>query len=134
MRIFIYCLVLILSSCSVMKERQDWDFIQSVGGMVVGAQDKDPNWLILQGDISGLHEFTTEPTLVNSALALKSVNASVDGDAINLYVTTTIISKKYNSTKIEGVNIVSVKVGQYTVQYLNRDGSVVKIGNVTIYR
>lgn len=134
MKILFCCFAFILSSCSVADERRDWSFIQSVGGMVVGAQDKNTNWLNLRGDVSGFHEFTTKPTQLNSALALKSVNASVDGGAINLYVTTTIISKKYNSTKIEGVNIASVKAGQYAVQYLNSDGSLVKIGNVTIYR
>ena len=134
MRKFIWFFALVLSSCSVAEERRDWGFIQSVGGLVVGGQDKNPNWLILRGDVSGLYEFTTKPTQLNSALALKSVNASITENAINVYVTTTVISKKYNATKIEGVNISSAKSGTYTVQYINKDGSVVKVGNVTIYR
>ena len=134
MKNIIWIFILILCSCSVVEERQDWSFIESVGGINVGAQDKNPNWLILRGDVSGLHEFSVKPTQLNSALALKSVEASADNPAINLYVTTTVISKKFSTTKIEGADISSVKAGQYTVQYLNKDGSVVKIGNVTIHR
>ncbi|MBU2709210.1 hypothetical protein KCM76_24660 [Zooshikella marina] len=134
MKIIFLVFSLALVSCSEVEERQDWAFVQSVGGIIIGGQDKNPNWLILRGDVSGLHEFTVKPTQINSALALKSVHVYTGDGVLNLYITTTLISKTYDSTKIEGVDISSVKAGQYIVQYLNKDGSVERIGNVTIHR
>ncbi|WP_339068215.1 hypothetical protein [Teredinibacter turnerae] len=134
MRIILITLILLLSSCSVVAERQDWSFVQSAGGIIVGGLDKNPNWLVLRGDVSGLKEFTVKPTQINSALALKSVKALVVKGAINLYITTTVISKSNSTTAIQGVDISGVDAGHYIVQYLNKDGSLVKLGEVTIQR
>lgn len=134
MKIMFWLFFLALCSCSVAAERQDWEFVQSVGGIVVGGQDKNPNWLHLRGDVSGLHEFTFKPKQLNSALALKEVYASASDGVINVYISTTLISKKYNNTKIEGVDISGVQAGKYIVKYLNKNGSSVEIGTVSIQR
>lgn len=123
---------LTLSSC-VVSERQDWSFMQSVGGLSVVGQDKNPSWLIIRGDVSGLKKFSTKPTLINSALAVKSVEAEVKDSKIQIYVVTTLISKKYSTTEISGVGISGIKPGTYMVQYLNQDGSAVDLEEIIIY-
>jgi len=114
------------------SERRDWAFMQSVGGLSAAVQDKNPSWLIIRGDVSGLKEFSTKPTQMNSALAIKSVEAKVRDSRIQIYVVTTLISKKYSTTEINGVDISGVKRGTYTVQYLNPDNSTVDLNEVII--
>lgn len=99
-----------------------------------GGQDKNPDWLILRGDVSGLHEFTVKPTQVNSALALKKVSLLRENNELNIFIVTTLISSKYSNTAIEGVDISGIPEGDYIVQYKNMDGSVSKLGEVTIAR
>lgn len=124
-----------LSSCSyVISEHQDWEFMKQVGGLSVAGQDKNPNWLIVRGDVSGLKEFSHKPTLVNSALTVKSVESIIDEKTIKIYVVTTLTSEKYPSPEIYGVNISGAKKGQnYIVQYLNPDQTVVDLKEVAIH-
>lgn len=131
-------LLLSLISCSgvinsATAQHQNWKFIESVGGLNIGAQDKNPNWLNIRGDVSGLTEYSTKPTLLNSGLAVKEVNKKIVDSRIQIYVVTTVISKKYSQTKIYGVNITGVKKGKYLIQYLNPDGSTVDLKEVEIY-
>jgi len=130
-RLFILLIILPLFGC-VASERRDWSFMQSVGGLTVAGQDKNPNWLILRGDISGLKKFSTKPTQVNSALALKSVEAKIHDSKIQIYVVTTLISERYSTTEISGVNISGAKKGTYMIQYLNPDNSTVDLKKVVI--
>lgn len=127
-----------LTSCSgivnsATAQHQDWKFIESVGGLTIGGQDKNPNWLNIRGDVTGLTEYSTKPTLLNSGLAVKKVYKKVVDSRIQIYVVTTVISKKYSETKIYGVNIAGIKKGKYLIQYLNSDGSTVDLKEVEIY-
>ena len=117
-----------------MSEHRDWTFIQQTGGLVVAGQDKNPNWLLLRGDVSGLYEFSEKPTLVNSAIALKEVKAKYKENKIQVYVVTTLVSDKYKETEITGVNISGLKSGQYTVQYLNPDKTTIDLKTIEIYK
>jgi len=125
--------MLLISSCSVIESHQDWGFMQRVGGLTVAGQGKNPNWLIVRGDVSGFKEFSVKPTQVNSALALKYIEAEIKESTIGLYVVTTLISDKYNRTEINGVDISGIKKGDYLVQYLNPDNSTVDLKKVSIY-
>ena len=130
--------VLIIISCMFLlgcplSEHRDWSFMQKVGGLSVGGQDKKPDWLIIRGDISGLKEFSVKPTQMNSALAVKSVESIVRDSVIQIYVVTTVISEKYSTTEIAGVNLSGVKKGKYMVQYLNPDNTTVNLKEVRIY-
>lgn len=133
-RYFMASVCALLLSCSVVADRKDWDFIQSVGGIRLGGQDKNPDWLILRGDVSGLHEFTVKPKQVNSALALKKVSLLRENNELNIFIVTTLISSKCSNTAIEGVDISGIPEGDYIVQYKNMDGSVSNLGEVTIVR
>ncbi len=125
--------MLFLASCSVASEHRDWTFMKSVGGLIVVGQDKNPNWLIVRGDVSGLKEFSSKPTLINSALAFESIEHEVSDSKIRFFVVTTLISEIHSSTEISGFNISGIKKGKYQIQYLNPDNSVVDLKEVEIY-
>ncbi len=131
-KVFFSLVLLLVSSCSVFSEHRDWSFVESAGGITVGGQDKNPNWLIIRGDVSGVKEFSTKPTAINSAIALKSLEHIVKKNVIQIYVVTTLTSEKYHLTEISGINISGVKKGIYKVQYLNPDNSVVELKEVVI--
>jgi hypothetical protein len=128
--IIFLCLALI--GCST-SERRDWSFMRAVGGITVVGQDKNPNRLILRGDISGLKEFSNKPTQINSALALKMIASEIHDSTIQIYVLTTLVSDRYRNTEISGVSISGVKKGRYMVQYKNPDGTTVDLKEVILY-
>lgn len=131
--IYITLLFLIIGCSVVTSQRQDWKFMESVGGLSVGRQDKNPDWLIIRGDVSGTQEFSSKPTIMNSALAVKAVERIVKDSKIQIYVVTTLVSDKYSDPRIYGVKIPDVKKGKYMVQYLNPDDTVVDLKEVEIY-
>ncbi len=66
-----------LSSCSVLgTNKATWNFIQSVGGIKTGTPlyTYDGWYLPIQCDVSGLHEITTQPTNMNSALECAKID------------------------------------------------------------
>jgi len=115
-------------------QRQDWEFMESVGGLSVAGQDKNPNWLIIRGDVSGLKEYSTKPTLVNSGIVVKEVRKKIKKSQIQIYVITTLVSKKHSDPKIYGVSIAEAKKGKYKIQYLNPDGSTVDLQEIEILK
>jgi hypothetical protein len=125
-------LIIVLSGCSVISEHRDWNFVQQVGGLTVIGQDKNSNWLILRGNVSGLKEFSHKPTLVNSALVVKEVGKKITTSKIQIFVVTTITSEKYPSPEITGIDITGIAIGTYQVEYLNPDGSSVYLSDVEI--
>ena len=124
--------LVIVSSCSVISEHRDWNFIKDVGGLNIGGQDKNPGWLIIRGDVSGLKEFSHKPNLVNSALAVKEVAKEISDSTIKIYVVTTVISDTYKSSEISGVDISGIEKGTYKVEYLNPNGESVFLSEVEI--
>ena len=126
-------MLLLLASCAAAtSQRQDWKFIESVGGLYVGGQDKNPNWLNIRGDVSGLQEFSNKPTTINSGLAVKNVEKIIKGTKIQIYVVTTLVSGKYPDSKIYGIDIKGIKKGKYVVQYLNPDNTIVDLKEIEI--
>jgi hypothetical protein len=51
------------------KETRDWNFVQSVGGMKVSLKETG---LIVECDVSGVKKVTVDPTMVNSALGVRT--------------------------------------------------------------
>ncbi len=107
--------------------------MQAVGGLTVAGQGKNPGWLIIHGDVSGLKEFSNKPTQLNSALAVKRVEAGVHDSTIQIYVLTTLVSDRNKNTEISGVQIPVELKGRYMVQYKKPDGTTVDLKEVTFY-
>ena len=107
--------------------------MESVGGLSVAGQDQDPDWLVVRADVSGLTQYSTKPTAINSALVVMALEKRITESNIQIYVVTTVVSEKYPSSVVRGVNISGIKKGRYMVQYLNPDGSVIDLKEVEIY-
>ncbi len=139
MKNLIYVFVLFfISGCSMMisiisSEHRSWEFMESVGGLNIGNQGKNPNWLIIKGDVSGCYNFSNKSKGVNSGLTTKELECEIKGSIIQIYVVTTLPSDTYPSSRILGVKIPTLKKGEYMVQYLNPDGSVVDLKTIYIF-
>lgn len=105
----------------------DWSFIETVGGLEIIGQDKNPNYLRIDCDVSGTRKITHTPTIVNSALAIREVRKRIDGNIIQIYIVTSVITEGFSSRAF-GVNLGLIEKGKYEIQYLNPDNSTVTLG------
>ena len=133
MKIIALLFLFLIFGCSVLAKHQDWKFMQNVGGIIVVGQDKNPNWLILRGNVTGLQEFSAKPTQSNSALAIKKIKSVITQSEIQIYVVTILASDKYNETEISGVNISGAHKGKYKVYYLNPDDTKIFLKEIEVY-
>ena len=125
---------LLLAGCgSVAKvatsEHRDWSFIESVGGLEIVGQDKNPHYLRINCDVSGTRKITCNPTAINSALAVRKIGKRINENVVQIYIVTSVITEDLSSSA-HGVNLGSIDKGKYEIQYLNPDNSVVTLGEI----
>ena len=123
----ISCRSSIVSSLS--SEARDWGFVQSVGGMAVSMTD--PVTLEVDTNVSGLKTVTTEPTVINSALAVRRLDYHIDGNTIYLTVVTALTDDGM-STSCGSIDLSNATPGRYTVAYLDPDGTTHHVGEVNV--
>jgi hypothetical protein len=107
-------------------EHRDWDFIQSVGGIMVSDPVQKENgtvWLPIICNVSGLEKITTKPSIINSALVVRKVEYKIEEDKILIYIKTSLIDKQNKNVKTEGIILDNIRPGIYKVEYLNPDDS-----------
>jgi hypothetical protein len=112
------------------KDRKDWDFVQSVGGMKVSLKDTA---LVVECDVSGLRKVTVKPTTVNSALGVRELIHKREGNTIFLTLVTSVIGKGI-TTSPEPVDLSEYPDGEYSIVYLDPDGRKHAVGKVTLKR
>ena len=112
------------------QKAQDWQFIQSVGGMKVSVEDHSLN---IECDVSGVKQVTVRPSMINSALGVRKVKHTRDGDTIYLTIVTSVIEKGI-STSPKPVDLSDYPMGEYSVQYLDPDGAKHAVGKITVKR
>ena len=110
------------------QEKQDWNFIQSVGGLKVTAKEKT---LIVDCDVSGTRKVNVKPTMIHSALAVRKVWHKRVGNTIQLKVVTSVIKKGINSA-CKPLDLSAYPDGAYKVGYLNSDGTTQALGQVIL--
>ena len=110
------------------RETRNWDFIQAVGGMKVSMQE---DHLLVDCDVSGVRKVTVEPTVVNSALGVRTVKHQRVGDTIRLRLVTSAIEKGITRS-CKPIDLSAYPAGIYTVQYVDSDGTVHPLGKVTL--
>jgi hypothetical protein len=141
-KLFVYMMLISVTTCYsacsnatslFTATHQDWNFIQKVGGIEVGELQAIPNgayFLPMNVDVSGL-TVKNKPKIVNSGLAIRSIQADVKGNDILIWVQTCLVSGAYQSAISKGIMIGKLINGKYRVQYLNNDGSTQYIRMVT---
>jgi len=110
------------------KEAQDWKFIQSVGGMRVSVED---NILNVECDVSGVKEVTVKPTMINSAMGVRKLKHKRVGKTIQLTLVTSVREKK-STTSCRPLDLSAYPSGEYSVQYLNPDGTTHDLGKIKL--
>ncbi|MDD5521602.1 MAG: hypothetical protein PHI84_12355 [Kiritimatiellae bacterium] len=129
-------LLICCTSCvSLITSRgQSWEMIQSVGGLRVDnpvTQTDGTIFLPVICNVSGLDTVTVKPTMLNSALVVRKIATKCRKDSIQLQIVTCVVDNKHTSIT-KGVYLGRMKKGSYLVQYLNPDGSVVKLREIEI--
>jgi hypothetical protein len=109
----------------------DWTFIQSVGGLNMSAS-LDSELIPVYCDISGVTPATPSRTTVNSALVVRRERYKLNGKTILYWIETCLITKEHTSPVTKGVRIPNLPDGEYSFEYLNPDGSTVKIGKIEV--
>ena len=119
---------------AVTSEPRDWTFIQQVGGLTVGApqrQDHGTYRLPIRCDVSGLQAITVKPTLLNSALAVRETRAAVRGQTIQLWIVTCAVDAHHGPAAPD-VILKNILPSRYQVVYRNRDGGVVNLREMEV--
>lgn len=125
--------VVFMGGCAGAQQR-DWAFVQSIGGMAVGRPYRTAAGVMLpvRVDVSGLEAITTEPTTMNSGLALKEVTVRRQGDILRLGVVTGLASHANQPTAANDLLLGDLAPGLYDVVYDQPDGTQVSIGRIVV--
>lgn len=115
----------VFSSCSHLmssaaRSTADWQFVQSVGGIAVGAPQRGANgqvFLPVNCDVSGLRAVTTDPSAINSGIVCEAPAVVVHGRSVFIAVVTSLPSEKFGSSRCPNANVGALAPGQYAVFY-----------------
>ncbi len=110
----------------VTSKHVDWNFIQSVGGIMVLEPTRNENkavWLPIICNVSGLEKIATKPATINSALVMRKLEHRIEKDKILVYIKTSVIDNQNKDVKTKGINLGNIEQGIYKVEYLNPDNS-----------
>jgi len=116
------------------SHEQSWDMVQSVGGLRVGnpiTQADGTVFLPVICNVSGLETITVKPTMLNSALVVREIAVKCGKDRIQIRVVTCVVDNKH-TPYTKGVDLGRMKDGAYQVEYLNPDGTAVRLREVEI--
>lgn len=122
--------ILPLTVCS---EAKDWAFVQSVGGIALGAATvSDKEWsLVVRANVSGLEDVTVKPTQLNSALICESTTASVQGNNIYLTINSGMVREGF-SASCPAAKLGRVNEGSYQVFYKSPNGETQRLGEIML--
>ena len=119
------CIIFIISllfySCnSMLQERATWDFMQN-SEFEIGLPIKNNNIYYLQ--------FSCDLKKYNSApLAINKSYVEIKNNEINLYLYYALS----NENNMDKIKLGKINVGNYTVNYINKDKSKYYIGEIII--
>jgi hypothetical protein len=112
-----------------------WSFIQSAGGIRVGAPEKKENnsWLLpVVCDVSGLNAITQKPTSINSGLVVTKVLHRVEGNEILISVALNAPLTKNGTSRCRDIVLANISSGAYKVLYAEPSKAAYAIGTVTL--
>lgn len=112
---------------------ETWAFVQSVGGLSLGAPERQAAaWVLsVQVDVSGLTPVTRQPVTLNSGLACVQMHAVVEGRNIYLTLVTGLIRQGLSS-HCPSVLLDASLQGRYKVFYRGPDESPVELSEIQL--
>ncbi len=128
-------------SVSVLAGPENWSFVQSVGGIEIGAPFLHHwGWVLpVRADVSGRQRVTTKPTRLDSALVCERTDVAVEGRNIYITVATEPATRSTRallfpdgSSRCLPVMLGEVLPGKYEVFYRGPSDTPVRLGEVSL--
>ena|SRR5215470_9283391 len=110
---------------------QPWSFVQSVGGIRIGAATRMPDervQLSVECDVSGARSITGAPHTMNSAIGVSKVLAAVDGRRIAISIRTGV----GESSGCPPLVLSGLDPGAYVIVYSGADRELHELGKVEV--
>jgi len=122
-----------LCACGAFYHCEDWSFVQATGGLSVGApQHVNDNWILpVIANVSGTQTITTNPTVINSGMVCRSVNADIRKQSIYLTIVTSVAGDSLSAI-CPPASLRHISNGKYAVYYRNHNDTSIALGEVTI--
>jgi hypothetical protein len=139
MKLNLIVLVLMATWCAacaalVTSQRESWQNLQADGGLRVDdpvIRGDGQVFLPVVCDVSGTETITVRPTTMNSGRAVQMIDAQIHGSTIQIQVVTCLVDREHTAST-KGVVLNTSRKGRYQVEYLNPDGTTVKVREVEI--
>ena len=112
-----------------------WGFLQSVGGIRLGAPEKKENgrWVLpVVCDVSGLTTVTHKPTTMNSGLVVTRMLYQVSGSEIRISVALNIPLRTSRTPRCTEITLSGINAGEYRVLYEEQNRSTHALGTITL--
>jgi hypothetical protein len=122
-------------SAAAFVSEQDWQYVQSVGGMRLGQpQQKEGNWTVpVEIDVTGSRPITTQPTAQHPGLVCAGIQAEPH-DA-EIYLTLFTSYPWLGADKGGGCQPIvlgHLTTGHYTLYYKGLDEQPIKLADLNI--
>lgn len=129
----VFIKALCLLPLAVCSEPRDWSFMQSVGGVALGAASvKEGEWLLgIRANVSGLEQITQKPTLQNSGTVCTETAARVKRDFIFITISAGVVREGY-SASCPSAELGKVAEGSYKVFYQSPGGELQPLGAIML--
>ena len=123
-----------LSPAKSYANEQDWDFVQSVGGMRIGEPKLTSlEWTLpVELDVTGLQTITTKPTALHSGIVCEGIRAEFHDRDIYLYLFTGIPWVGAKNGQCPAISLGHPSPGKYGVYYNGLNKGPVKLGDISI--
>lgn len=115
-------------------QKRPWAFVQAVGGIEVMAPVRDGHgWrLPVNCNVSGLKRITREPTQLNSALVIRSIDVESRGGDLWVSVVTCLAGEGRGAGGLHYADVSNLRPGRYRVFYGREGDTAHAIGSVVI--
>jgi len=122
-----------LLSSTAFAKGENWQFVQSVGGLSLGVPERQARaWVLpVQADVSGLASVKRQAVALNSALACVHMQAVVEGRNIFLTVVTGLV-RQGSSSRCPSVLLDASLQGHYKVFYRGPDEAPVELSEIEL--
>lgn len=118
------------------SDARDWDFVQRTGGIRISEpiQKEGKTLLPVEYDVSGLSAVTRKPTLMNSGLMVRKIEAKREQSRIIIHVVTQVVEKGKHAGPVHYADLNDPPPGKYQVCYQTCADTEKVLGEIEIGR